>query len=388
MGILVVTWNYPPRRGGIEYLVSNVVRGLRKRHSVCVITAHVRPATAQEERIYRAPWPSLVFFSLYALWRGAAVLLRNPGTKVIFGGSVMVMPLVLILARLFGRKVVVQAHGLDVIYASRVYQAICVRWLKFCNRIVANSRCTASLVMQKGIQQELISVIPPGVHPERFAGPVNVEALKKEFGLRDKQIILFVGRLAKRKGVKEFIEKSFLRIVSEVPDACFVIVGDNPSESLTHRDDALGEIRAVISKMNLQASVRLHGSASDDELIKLYQACDVVVLPALAETDDVEGFGIVLLEAAAAGKPAVATRVGGIPDAVEDGKTGILVEPGDYEGLAQAIAHLLNDPLALSKMGGLARQRTKKEFGWEKILDRYETAFRFGGTSTTDQNVV
>jgi glycosyltransferase involved in cell wall biosynthesis len=80
--------------------------------------------------------------------------------------------------------------------------------------------------------------------------------------------------------------------------------------------------------------------------------------------------------------------VGGISDAVEDGKTGILVEPGDYEGLAQAIAHLLNDPLALSKMGGLARQRTKKEFDWEKILDRYETAFRFGGTSTTDQNVV
>ena len=139
--------------------------------------------------------------------------------------------------------------------------------------------------------------------------------------------------------------------------------------------------------MNLRAHVRLHGSISDDELVKLYQACDVVILPALAETDDVEGFGIVLLEAAAAGKPAIATRVGGIPDAVEDEKTGVLVNAGDYEGLAQAVLHLLNESLARSKMGEAARQRAKKEFGWEKIVDRYETALRLGETSTTDHSV-
>jgi len=388
MGILFVTWNFPPRRGGIEYLISNLVASLRKNHSVFVITAYAPRSGSREEGVFRAPWPGLVTFTLYALWRGASLLFQNRRVKVVFGGSALVAPLVLILARLFRRKAVAQAHGLDLAYRNSLYQLLCVRWLKFCDRIIANSAYTESLALKKGVPRELTSVIPPGIHPERFAGPGNVEALKKEFGLRDKQIILFVGRLAKRKGVKEFIEKSFLRIVREVPDACLVIVGDNPSESLTDRDDALGEIRAVISTLNLQAHVRLHGSVSDDELVKLYQACDVVVLPALAETDDVEGFGIVLLEAAAAGKPAVATRVGGIPDAVEDGKTGILVEPGDYEGLAQAIAHLLNDPLALSKMGGVAKQRTKKEFGWKKILDRYETAFRFGGTSTTDQNVV
>ena len=100
-----------------------------------------------------------------------------------------------------------------------------------------------------------------------------------------------------------------------------------------------------------------------------------------------EGFGIVLLEAAAAGKPAIATRVGGIPDAVEDEKTGVLVNAGDYEGLAQAVLHLLNESLARSKMGEAARQRAKKEFGWEKIVDRYETALRLGETSTTDHSV-
>lgn len=387
MGILVITWNFPPRRGGIEYLISNLVGGLRKNHAVFVITAYVPPSSFREERVFRAPWPGLVAFTLYALWRGALLLFQNRGVKVVFGGSALVTPLVLILARLFRRKAVAQAHGLDLVYRNSLYQLLCVRWVKFCDCIVANSAYTESLVLKKGASRELTSVIPPGVRLERFAGPVNVEVLKKEFGLRDKRIILFVGRLAKRKGVKEFIEKSFLRIVSKVPNACFVIVGDNPSESLTHRDDALGEIRAVISKMNLQAHVRLHGSISDDELVKLYQACDVVVLPALAETDDVEGFGIVLLEAAAAGKPAIATRVGGIPDAVEDEKTGVLVNAGDYEGLAQAVLHLLNESLARSKMGGAARQRAKKEFGWEKIVDRYETALRLGETSTTDHSV-
>jgi phosphatidyl-myo-inositol dimannoside synthase len=374
MGILVITWNYPPRRGGIEYLVSNLCAGLRQKHSVQVITAHARSACRFEEYVFRAPLPGLIPFSLYALWRGAILLLRSRGISVIFGGSVMVTPLVLILARLFGRKAVVQAHGLDVMYASRVYQGICVRWLKFCNRIVANSRYTAFLVVQKGVQQELIWVIPPGVHPERFAGSVNLEALKKEFGLRNTQIILFVGRLAKRKGVKEFIEKSLLKVVNNVPNACLVIIGDNPSESLTHRDDALSEIRDVISKMNLQARIRLHGSASDDELIKLYQACDVVVLPALAKTHDVEGFGIVLLEAAAAGKPAVATRVGGIPDVVEDGKTGILVEPGDYEQLADAAIALLRDGRRRLIMGECAQRRVQEKFCWEKIINRYEFA--------------
>ncbi|HXL09413.1 MAG TPA: glycosyltransferase family 4 protein [Candidatus Bathyarchaeia archaeon] len=387
MGILIISWNFPPRRGGIEYVVSHLFGGLRERHPVLVITGRAPFPRPAEEDVFRAPYSGLIFFSLYTLWRGARLLLRSPKTKVIFGGSVMVTPLVLILARLFGRKAVVQAHGLDVIYANKFYQAICVRWLRFCDRIVANSGYTAFLVAQKRVRQEIISVIPPGVQTESFTEPTDVDAIKKGFGLQGKHAILFVGRLAKRKGVKEFIENSFAKIVSKIPNVCFVVVGNNPSESLTHRDDMMGQIKAVICAMGLLNHVQLCGAVDDDEVIKLYQACDVVVLPALAETDDVEGFGIVLLEAAAAGKPAVATRVGGIPDAIEHEKTGVLVNAGDYEGLAQAVLSLLNDPLARSKMGRVARQRAEKEFGWEEIVDRYETAFRVGGTSTNDHNV-
>lgn len=377
MGILIISWNFPPRRGGIEYVVSHLCAGLRKKHSVRVITGQAPFPQPAEEDVFRAPYSGLISFSLYTLWRGARLLLRSPNTKVIFGGSVMVTPLVLILARMFGRKAVVQAHGLDVIYANRFYQAICVRWLRFCDRIVANSRYTAFLVAQKRVHQEIISVIPPGVQAESFTGPANVDAIKKEFGLQDKQTILFVGRLAKRKGVREFIENSFAKIVKKIPNVCFVVVGDNPSESLTHHDDMFGQIKPALFATGLLNHVQLRGALDDDEVIQLYQACDVVVLPALVSTDDTEGFGIVLLEAAAAGKPAVATRVGGIPDAVEDGKSGILVDPGDYERLSQTLIDLLSNETARSTMGAYAQERIREVFSWNRVIGQYEKAVEF-----------
>ena len=373
MSILVVTWNYPPRRGGIEYLVSKLCAGLRQRHSLRVVTSHAPTRLPKEKDVFRAPWPGLMPFCLYALWRGAVLLWRYPEMEVVFGGSVLVTPLVLILALLFRRKAIVQAHGLDVIYSNRLYQAMCVRWLGWCDRVVANSAYTGSLIEEKMVRPGLISVIPPGVDPERFASGHSPELVKDKFGLVEKRIILFVGRLAKRKGVKEFIKESFMGIVKEVPNACLVIVGDNPSESLTHREDTLCEIMRVISAMNLQNHIRLLGALSDDEVIELYQACDVFVLPALAGTEDIEGFGIVLLEAAAAGKAVVATRVGGIPDAVEDGKTGILVEAGDHAALRRAIIDLLRDDCRRLRMAVHARERVIKHFNWNRIFERYAT---------------
>jgi phosphatidylinositol alpha-1,6-mannosyltransferase len=372
MEILVVTWNYPPRRGGMEYLLSHLCAGLRQRHSLQVITAYARGEKRFAGQIFRAPFPGLIPFSLYAFWVGVVLLLRSPVTQVIFGGSVMVAPLVVMLAKISGRRAIVQAHGLDVIYASKLYQALCVRWLRSCDRIFANSGYTASLVAGKGVRAECISVIPPGVLTESFVKPTRMDALEQALGLKGKKNILFVGRLAKRKGVKEFIEKSFVRIVRELPNACFVIAGNNPSDSLTHRADVATEIQAAVSNLGLQNHVRLAESLSDEDIVSLYHLSEIVVLPALACAEDVEGFGIVLLEAAAAGRPVVATRVGGIPDAVEDGKSGILVNAGDYEGLTQTLINLLLDAKTRAAMGAYAKVRVTEQFSWHRIVRRYE----------------
>jgi phosphatidylinositol alpha-1,6-mannosyltransferase len=374
MNLLVVTWNYPPRRGGIENLMGSLCTELHKTHSVRVITSYARNA-APDENVFRAPLPGLVAFAFYAIWRGAALLARDKKMGVVFGGSAVVAPLVLLLARAFGRRAILQVHGLDVIYRNSIYQLLCVRWLKSCDHVVANSRYTATLAASKGVSQKRLTVIPPGVRREYLGMATDVPAAKQSFGMDDNKIILFVGRLAKRKGVQEFIENSLPEIVQKVPQVLFVIVGDNPTASLTHRDDVAGEIRALTGRLRIDKHVRLLGALSDQDLMKIYQACDVVVLPALDLNDDVEGFGIVGLEAAAAGKPVVATRVGGIPDAVEDGKSGVLVAPRDYPALSHSIAQLLDDPGSRSRLGQYGRCRVAHEFSWPRIAGLYENMF-------------
>ena len=374
MNLLVVTWNYPPRRGGIENLIGSLCDELRKSQPVFVITSQA-PASGPEKNIFRAPLPGLLAFALYAVWRGAALLARDKQIGAVFGGSAIVTPVVLILSRIFGRRAVVQIHGLDVVYRSRIYQWLCVQWLKYCDRIVANSRFTAQLAQSKKVPPDRIAVIPPGVVAERFKQRTHSAADKRAWGVDGRKIILFVGRLARRKGVKEFIENCFVSIAREIPDAMFLVVGDNPTESLTHRDDVAKEINAVVAKRCLEGQVHLLGSSSDEELIKLYQACDLVVLPALDTKDDVEGFGIVALEAAAAGKPVVATRVGGIPDAVEDGRSGILVEPQEYDALSQAVISLLQDRDRSLSLGAYAQCRVAKDFSWRYLVAQYKDVF-------------
>ncbi len=375
MDILVITWNFPPRRGGMEQLLASLCNGLSKNHRLFVITSCAGSSYERETGIFRPRWRGLFAFFSYALCKGALLLRGQRDISVIFGGSVLVTPVVLFLARIFRRKAIVQAHGLDVVYSRSIYQLLCVRWLKFCERVIANSGYTASLVRQKGAAPDRITVIPPGVDLEAFARPLDAETIKKEFGLQGKQIILFVGRLARRKGVKEFIENSLATIIQELPDVRFVVVGDNPKESLTHRDDVLSGIKAAIAEMRMQDHVYLLGALEDHDVIKLYHACDVVILPALAVAGDVEGFGIVLLEAAAAAKPVVTTRIGGISDAIEHKASGILVAPEDYRLMSESIIDLLSDHKTRSAIGEYAKKRVKETFCWDSIISRYEKTF-------------
>lgn len=374
MGILVITWNFPPRRGGIETLMANLCRELRKRHPLYVITSFADGLPKNREGIFRPRLPGLLFFSLYALSKGFSLLLKYPEIGFVFGGSAMVAPLVLLLARLFRRKTIILVHGLDIAYPSRLYQSLCVRWLKHCDRIVANSRYTASLAEEKRVRPDKICVIPPGVSSD-FSAFLDAKGAKKNLGLEGRKVLLFVGRLARRKGLREFLERSFVQIVSEISEAYFLIVGDNPGDSLVHRGDLLRELRDVVQLQGLQGHVRFLTSVGDSELAKLYQASDLLVLPTLFLREDVEGFGIVVLEAAAVGVPCVAMRVGGIPDAIENGRGGVLVEPGEYECFSRTVIDLLRDEFARRVLGQYAQKRVSEKFNWSSLVGRYETVF-------------
>ena len=373
--VLVITWNFPPRHGGIENLVAGLSHNLKKSHPLFVVTSFASSAGRAEEGIFHSPWPGLLPFFLYAAWRGFILMWRRPGIKVVLGGSALVTPLVVLLAAIFRRSAVVLVHGLDLLYPNFLYQSFCVRWIKHCDRIIANSRYTASLARAKKGRADRVYVIPPAVDPGAFQPPRSEEA-KKAAGLEGRKVLLYVGRLARRKGVKEFLEGSLTALVAEIPEVCFLIVGGNPTGSLAHRDDVLGEIGVVVRERGLENHVRLLGWLSGTELARTYQASDLLVLPALSVRDDVEGFGIVILEAAAAGVPCVAMRVGGIPDAVANGKSGVLLEPDDYASMTATLVNLLRDNEARQALGDYARRRVAAEFAWPAVIQKYAEILR------------
>ncbi|MGH7848209.1 MAG: glycosyltransferase family 4 protein, partial [Candidatus Binatia bacterium] len=344
------------------------------KRAVFVITSFVQGSEGQGDWVYRPRLPGLIPFFVYALIKGCMLLRKNREIKVVLGGSALVTPVVIILARIFHSKAAVYVHGLDLVYQSRLYQLLCVGWIRTCDRVICNSRYTASLAEGKGARSDSIEVIPPGVDTESIAMDRDGRD-KKAIGLDGNKVILYAGRLVRRKGVKEFLAHCFPHVVTEFPETCFVIVGENPVESMIHREDVLAEIKDCIREMRLGDRVRLVGWLSEGELIKLYHAADLLVLPAIPMATDVEGFGIVIIEAAAAGTPCVASKVGGIPDAVEDGKAGILVEPGNYKMMSRAVVGLLRDDDLRRTMGAYAQQRAREKFDWSKIAGRYEELF-------------
>ncbi len=352
--------------------MGHLYRSIKAKRSVSVITANGDASDGGQEGIYRPGFRGLVPFFAYALFKGFLLLKENRDIKIVLGGSALVIPVIVILAKLFRAKSVVYVHGLDLVHPNLLYQILCVKWIRQCDSVICNSRFTASLAEGKGARNASIQVIPPGVD----TGFAEVSRQKKsDVALEGKKVILYVGRLVRRKGVAEFLAKSIPSIFAAIPEACFVIVGENPVESMVHRDDIFGEIRKLVLEMRLEDRVRLLGWLDDEELLRFYGAADLLVLPALPIEADVEGFGIVILEAAAAGKPCVATRIGGISDAVEDGKTGVLVEPWNYDEISRAITSLLRDDTLRLTMGANAQRRTKEQFEWEKIAEKYEALF-------------
>jgi glycosyltransferase involved in cell wall biosynthesis len=224
------------------------------------------------------------------------------------------------------------------------------------NKRIAVSRYVAeSIIKEYHLQSNDVVVIPNAVNTDLFnPGVAHIKA--KELFFRDSQKkILFVGRLEYHKGIFYLI-KAFSMLKKDIPKAKLVIVGEGKLKN---------GIKSFIDALNLENSVKILGGVESEYLPSIYAASDLFVLPSI-----MEGFGIVLLEAMATGKPCVTTMVGGIEDVVIDGKTGIIVPPADTVSLYHAMKTILvNDDLA-KKLGMAGRKRVKENFTWDIVAKR------------------
>ena len=218
-------------------------------------------------------------------------------------------------------------------------------------RVIAPDRSMAPEVEEHlGVSPDKIAVVPNALDLDAFAGQ---RAEVKELGIDpDALVLLSVGRLEENKGFTD-LAKALGSIRDEMPDAWqWHVVGEGPERSRIEREvDAHG----------LAACTKLLGSVSDEELHALYERANLFVHPTRYE-----GSSMVTLEAMAHRKPVIATRVGGIPDKIEDGISGLLVPPGDVEALARAISAAVSEPELLAEWGVEARRVVDESFSWRK----------------------
>jgi phosphatidylinositol alpha-mannosyltransferase len=202
-------------------------------------------------------------------------------------------------------------------------------------------------------------IIPNGIDVERFGDP----ALRPIERFDDsKRNILFVGRLDKRKGFK-YLLHAFVQVKKAVPEARLIVVGAYDKE-----DKAPFVLYARQYRLR---DVRFIGYVSEDDLPRYYRTCHVFCAPSTG----FESFGIILLEAMAAGKPIVASNIAGYRGVLEDGKEGLLVQPEDEQGLADALICLLKDPAKRGRMGHKGQAKATA-YSWQKVAQQVLDYYR------------
>ena len=222
--------------------------------------------------------------------------------------------------------------------------------------ITAVSRAAAKFI-EHFAEDKKIAVVPNGVDIELF------ESVEKNIqpNLSEKPIILYIGRLAYRKGLQVLV-RAMPFILKEIPNAHLLIAGKGYMDSF---------IRMLIKSLNLEGNVTMLGFIPDEKLPELYASSRLFVMPSLY----CESFGVTLLEAMASGRPVIASNVGGIPEVVKDGVTGLLFRRGDAEDLADKIIMVLSDRNLAQSLVSNAKELVKERYSWPVIADKMEDLY-------------
>ncbi|MCI0559317.1 MAG: glycosyltransferase family 4 protein [Nitrososphaera sp.] len=264
-----------------------------------------------------------------------------------------------VIARALKVPFFICAHGRELTkrygFLKRTYRKPTLKWA---DAVFANSNFTKNLLEKVGVSSHKIVVVFPGVDLDEICTEVTESDLKaiSSLGLEGRKIILTLGRLEKRKGFDTVI-RAMQAVSKEIPDSLYVIAGDG-----AYRTD----LEQLIMQLGLQNYVRLVGAVDDSMKHLYYKAASLFVMPNRELVDgDIEGFGIVFLEAAAYSKPVVAGNSGGAVDAVVHGKTGILINPNDVKELENVITALFKDDALARKLGHQAWRRVKDDLTWK-----------------------
>lgn len=359
--ILLVTRNLPPLVGGMERLNWHMAEELAKVADVRVIGPEGAAALAPDGvEVREAPLKPLWKFLLVA----RSLARREAHTwkpDIVLAGSGLTAPVARSAARVNGARVAVYVHGLDVALRHPAYRAIWLASIRRMDRVIANSKPTAELCKQVGVDAARIGIVHPGVDLPGSVEPGVIAGFRQRHQLGVRPVLLSVGRLSTRKGLREFVTQALPKIVTACPDAVLLVVGDAPNQALHAQAQTPDSIQQAAEAAGVGDHLKFLGVITDyEELGVAYCAADVHVFPVREIPGDPEGFGMVAVEAAAHGLPTVAFATGGIVDAVAAGQSGLLVPPGDYAAFAQAVPQALAQRDALRELS----REFAAQFAW------------------------
>jgi phosphatidylinositol alpha-1,6-mannosyltransferase len=369
---LVVSELFPPTIGGSGILLANLYRRLKSVAVTVVTDGPVSTATHAETGLplVKLPMHHRVWGLLNAESAGtylsvARAIASASRSKRTIAYCARALPegFAALIARkvLNGPPYVVWTHGEELVtYQTSRELTLLLRLVhRHAAAVIANSENTRRMLEEVGVPSSKISVVYPGVDAARFLRGER-SATRTRLGLNDQLVLLSVGRLQSRKG-HDLVIRSMARLRSVRPDIRYLIVGDG---------DERPRLERLVREEGLGDAVRFAGKVPDEQLPDYYSAADVFVHPNRIDDDgDVEGFGMVFLEAAAAGLPVVGGNSGGVPEAVDHLRTGLLVGGRDVDEFVAAVLRLCDAPVLRTEMGQAGRQRVADRFSWSTSVE-------------------
>jgi phosphatidylinositol alpha-1,6-mannosyltransferase len=378
--VLLLTEVFPPKTGGSGRWMWELYRRLDK-IDVQVAAGNTAGAESFDRthalRIQRLPlaFTNWGVFDLRGGPQYAAALarlfplVRRTKPDVIHAGKFLPEGLLALIAgKLTGVPFECYAHGEELTLGRTTGE---LRWLgskvlRQARRIIANSQHTQQLLtVDWGVPPEKIVVMHPGVDTACFTPAPPSSAVRERLGWAGRRVVLTVGTLQKRKG-QDMLIRALPEIRRQCPDVLYSIAGEGREREYLDR---------LVKEHHVGDIVQFRGVPKDDELIDCYQQCDLFALPNRQVGWDLEGFGIVFLEAQACRRPVIAGKSGGAPETLQPSVTGEVVECETPDNLARVVVALLNDPERRARMGTAGRRWVEERFSWDVLSRQAEELF-------------
>lgn len=383
MEVLFVSHKYPPATGGMEKQSFELINGLRQYASVHAI-------------VYDGKEPRIKFF-LKLNGRINRICQANPGITIIHFNDALIAACSLTHYGYRHLKRTMTVHGLDVVFPSFIYKHFILPKFNKFDLIIAVSQATRLACLERKIKEDKVIVIQNGVDTQTKtkASRQDIDRLLKERYQLDsagKRILVAMGRPVKRKGFSWFIRNVMPGLHN---DFILLLIGPAGGESdvkqrfqllpgflrrhielfMGYPSDAI-HIRSLLKDPIISQRVKHLGKLPLPDVTAILSIAEAYVMPNIPVNGDMEGFGLVCLEAAMCGTRVFASKLEGITDAIHDGKNGFLLPPADAPAWIETLNHLLRDTNNFELPAENIVAFTRQTFSWERMTERYLAAFR------------